>query len=64
MYYFQDINHGSEALHRFLLQLSDEQKIRLMCSPYMDEAKNTIVEELVSKSAFEAVENLCRVCVV
>ena len=33
-----------------------------MCSPYMDEAKNTIVEELVSKSAFEAVEKLCRVC--
>ena len=53
---------GSKALHRFLLQLSDEQKIRLMCSAYMDEAKNTVVEELVSKSAFEAVENLCKVC--
>ena len=55
--------NGSKDLHKFFLQLSDEQKIRLMCSPCMDEAKNTIVEELVSKEAFEAVENLCRVCI-
>ena len=62
MCYFQDMN-GSKDLHQFFLQLSDEQKIRLMCPPYMDEAKNTKVEELVSKEAFEAIENLCRVCI-
>ena len=36
----------------------------LMCSSQMDIEKNGLVEEIVSKNAFQAVEKLCRVRII